>query len=89
MRIQTLLFSNYFTVFWEFNPETNKYCVFAIFKTRSLTIYRSGKLVFWRILIYYLQLRISAKLGHCRKDQPSPQGGILHCLVGEGRKICL
>jgi hypothetical protein len=32
MIIQTLYFRTYFTVFWEFNPETNKYCVFGIFK---------------------------------------------------------
>jgi hypothetical protein len=32
MKIQTLLFTTYFTVFWEFNPETNKYYVFGIVK---------------------------------------------------------
>jgi hypothetical protein len=41
----------------------------------------------WRILIYYPQLCISAKLGRSRKDQPSPQGWNLHRLVGGGEKI--
>jgi hypothetical protein len=54
MKIQTFLFfGNYFTVFWEFNPETNEYCVFAIFRTRSMTLYirKFNCLVF----IYWLQ----------------------------------